>query len=205
MNGGQPQALPQLYLGQGEVVWQPVRLPREEENLPELALGLRTIETFDAEPPRANEVHVQDFREVRLESLEIELDAEAPLDSSAVDSALASVTAEPTPAPPRGPIVAPPREPVPPRTPAPPPREARHAPLPDAPPQPVPTPVREPAIDPVPTAVGESALGVEPAAVGEPALDPESSSSRGAPGRPVEGNRSAFETWVRRLGSWEHR
>ena len=37
-----------VIVGQGSLAWQPVRLPREEEHLSELALGLRTIERYDA-------------------------------------------------------------------------------------------------------------------------------------------------------------
>jgi hypothetical protein len=36
---------------QGELNWQPVRLPREEEHLGELSLGLKTIDAFDAPVP----------------------------------------------------------------------------------------------------------------------------------------------------------
>jgi tetratricopeptide (TPR) repeat protein len=38
---------PEIVIGQGDVTWEPVRLPREEEHLAELSLGLRTIGTFD--------------------------------------------------------------------------------------------------------------------------------------------------------------
>jgi tetratricopeptide (TPR) repeat protein len=35
----------EVIVGQGDLAWQPVRLTREEDYLPELALGLRTLET----------------------------------------------------------------------------------------------------------------------------------------------------------------
>ena len=38
---------PDVVVEQGESSWQPVALPREEEHLREIALGLHTIETFD--------------------------------------------------------------------------------------------------------------------------------------------------------------
>jgi tetratricopeptide (TPR) repeat protein len=61
---------PDVVIGQGEVTWQPVRLPREEEHLSELSLGLRTIEAFDAESPQPSATNVQDFRELAIEALE---------------------------------------------------------------------------------------------------------------------------------------
>jgi len=42
-----------VIVGQGAMHWQPVRLPREEEHLSELALGLRTLERFDASQTEA--------------------------------------------------------------------------------------------------------------------------------------------------------
>ena len=51
MSGEFPEARPpDVIVGQGELNWQPVRLPREEEHLPELGLGLRTIEGFESRP-----------------------------------------------------------------------------------------------------------------------------------------------------------
>jgi hypothetical protein len=48
-SGEYPEIRPaDVIVGQGSLSWQPVRLPREEEHLSELALGLRTIERFDA-------------------------------------------------------------------------------------------------------------------------------------------------------------
>lgn len=38
---------PDIIVDTRDVVWQPVRLPREEEHLSALGLGLRTIESFD--------------------------------------------------------------------------------------------------------------------------------------------------------------
>jgi tetratricopeptide (TPR) repeat protein len=163
---------PDLVLGQGEVVWQPVRLPREEEHLPELALGLRTIETFDAEAPRASGPSVQDFREVVLDSLEIELDAESPREERAVGPGMAPVSAAPAPAA---------SAPAPPVAP---PAPALASLLVGSPEKAASDPVR----DPGPSEIGAPA-GAEPPGEGA--------------GRIVQGNRSAFETWIRRLGSWE--
>jgi tetratricopeptide (TPR) repeat protein len=61
---------PDVVIGQGELTWQPVPLPREEEHLSELSLGLRTIEAFDAEAPKESASNVQDFREMSIEALE---------------------------------------------------------------------------------------------------------------------------------------
>jgi len=50
-SGEFPEARPpDVIVGQGELAWHPVGLPREEEHLPELGLGLRTIESFDVAP-----------------------------------------------------------------------------------------------------------------------------------------------------------
>ncbi|MGH7682408.1 MAG: tetratricopeptide repeat protein [Candidatus Eiseniibacteriota bacterium] len=68
-SGEFPEVRPaDVVVGQGELSWQPVRLPREEEHLPELGLGLRTIEQFDPPPPPIPyTAKVQDFQEVKLE------------------------------------------------------------------------------------------------------------------------------------------
>lgn len=63
---------PDVVIGQGELNWQPVRLPREEEHLSELSLGLRTIESFDADAPRESGSNVQEFRELTIDALEPE-------------------------------------------------------------------------------------------------------------------------------------
>ena len=48
-SGEYPEARPaDIIVDQGELNWQPVRLPREEEHLGELSLGLKTIDTFEA-------------------------------------------------------------------------------------------------------------------------------------------------------------
>ncbi|HEU4333597.1 MAG TPA: hypothetical protein VFT32_03805 [Candidatus Eisenbacteria bacterium] len=45
-SGDYPEVRPaEVIVGQGDLAWQPVRLTREEDYLPELALGLRTFET----------------------------------------------------------------------------------------------------------------------------------------------------------------
>ena len=47
-SGEYPEARsPEIVIGQGEVAWEPVRPPREEEHLPELSLGLRMIGSFE--------------------------------------------------------------------------------------------------------------------------------------------------------------
>jgi len=78
---------PDLVVAQGDVTWQPVLPPREEEYLPEISLGLPTFETFDAiEPsqtidddaPKPQTVNVQDFQELPLERLEVERAEPAP-------------------------------------------------------------------------------------------------------------------------------
>lgn len=45
-SGDYPEVRPaEVIVGQGDLAWQPVRLTREEDYLPELALGLRTLES----------------------------------------------------------------------------------------------------------------------------------------------------------------
>ena len=47
-SGEYPEARPaDIIVDQGELAWHPVRLPREEEHLGELSLGLKTIDSFD--------------------------------------------------------------------------------------------------------------------------------------------------------------
>ena len=47
-SGEYPEARPaDIIVDQGELAWHPVRLPREEEHLGELSLGLKTIDAFD--------------------------------------------------------------------------------------------------------------------------------------------------------------
>jgi len=58
---------PDLVVAQGELTWQPVQPPREEEYLGEISLGLHTIESFDADVPKPSEAKVQDFQEMTLE------------------------------------------------------------------------------------------------------------------------------------------
>jgi len=58
---------PDLVVAQGELTWQPVQPPREEEYLGEISLGLHTIESFDAEAPKPYMAKVQDFQEMALE------------------------------------------------------------------------------------------------------------------------------------------
>lgn len=60
----------EVVVGQGDLGWRPVRLPREEENLSDLALGLRTIEDFPATPPDPEAAKGRSFRELSLDELE---------------------------------------------------------------------------------------------------------------------------------------
>src|SRR5688500_16377550 len=49
-SGEYPEARPaDVIVGQGALTWQPIRVLREEEHLPELALGLRNIDSFAAQ------------------------------------------------------------------------------------------------------------------------------------------------------------
>ena len=61
---------PDIIVDSGDVAWQPVRLPREEEHLSTLGLGLRTIETFDILPPSGRSPDLMDFRDLSVDELE---------------------------------------------------------------------------------------------------------------------------------------
>jgi tetratricopeptide (TPR) repeat protein len=53
-SGEYPEARPaDVIVGQGGLTWQPIRPLREEEHLPELALGLRNIDSFGAQSTAA--------------------------------------------------------------------------------------------------------------------------------------------------------
>ena len=70
---------PDLVVAQGDMTWQPVQPPREEEYLPEISLGLQTFESFDVEAPKPYEAKVQDFQEMAFDRLDVEHTApEAP-------------------------------------------------------------------------------------------------------------------------------
>ena len=135
-SGEYPEARPpDVIVGQGELAWHPVGLPREEEHLPELGLGLRTIESFDVADPIS------------------------PASSR------------------------------PPATPS------------------------RPAVAPVPVSTSALPAGPAPAPVEPAPLATSSESSARAeasgpvpvkPGPIVEGNKSAFEDWLRQLGGSKH-
>src|SRR5437867_268202 len=96
---------PDLVVAQGDMTWQPVRLPREEEHLAELSLGLHTIESFDAAAPKAYTVKVQDFREVSIEGLEVEHAVPAePRDAAPTPVTEVPAVVEATPTPTEAPI-----------------------------------------------------------------------------------------------------
>ncbi len=126
-----------VIVGQGELSWQPIRLPREEEHLPELGLGLRTIERFDPPPPPVPyAAKVQDFQDVPLER------------------AARSAPQETAPSPPR-------------------------------------------SAEPEAAASG-TASHAEAEVPGADVETPDAPAPKQGP--LVEGNRSAFEQWVRRMG-----
>ncbi len=111
-SGEFPEARPaDVIVGQGDLSWQPVRLPREEEHLPELALGLRTIETFDPGPaPAPYTASVQDFQELPIERLGREAAATAaPAATAPAAAPVADIPSviEPAPAPPADAVLAP--------------------------------------------------------------------------------------------------
>ncbi len=89
---------PDLVVAQGEMTWQPVQPPREEEYLQEISLGLHTIESFDVEAPKAYDVKVQDFQEMNFEALEVE-DRGAQVEPAPLPAPVAPEDSEPVVAP----------------------------------------------------------------------------------------------------------
>jgi len=152
-----------IIVGQGAMNWQPVRLPREEEHLSELALGLRTLERFDAsqaEPPIAPRPYA-----VPAADLDLSVERMAPEETRAPfaeDVALSDIatSASSDVDTDRGQVT---HEPV-------------HA---------------EAHVAAGPSGLGEIAESHPPMEVPR------------APGQVVEGNKSAFETWIRQLGGKE--
>jgi len=63
---------PDLVVAQGDMSWQPVQPPREEEYLGEISLGLQNFESFDVEAPKPYQAKVQDFQEMAFDKLEVE-------------------------------------------------------------------------------------------------------------------------------------
>ena len=163
-SGEFPEARPaDVIVGQGDLSWQPVRLPREEEHLPELALGLRTIETFDPGPaPAPYTASVQDFQELPIERLGREAAAAAPAPPLAAAAAAAAAAA---------------------------PAAAPVADIPG---------VMEPAPSPPADGVLAGMAPAEEAPAVERPAPPPVSPPKSIP--MVEGNRSAFQEWLGRLG-----
>jgi tetratricopeptide (TPR) repeat protein len=194
---------PDVLVGQGDLGWQPVRLPREEDHLKDLALGLRVIEDFEPGGVPASRSRDPHFRELSLEDLE-RATSNAPKEKSSDDlersdlptaGPVADVETRPTPAAPASfaPSSPPVASPVP--SMAPPPRAPEPV-VPPAPPEPErPADAIAPIATPVKPVPREPAQK-EPAAedVAPPPIEP-------TPQRHgLTGNRSAFETWVRKLG-----
>jgi tetratricopeptide (TPR) repeat protein len=82
-----------VVVGQGDLGWHPVRLPREEDHLADLGMGLRMIDTFDAPAPRPTAERRKDsgFREFSLD----DLDRKKPAAPPAVPAASSTGAAAP--------------------------------------------------------------------------------------------------------------
>jgi tetratricopeptide (TPR) repeat protein len=182
-SGEYPEIRPaDVIVGQGSLSWQPVRLPREEEHLSELALGLRTIERFDASRseeiarPRSYEgapdegVHLSVERNAPVEEFppearDVATRAMAARDPSARDEATSDFEAgEMASVHPAGLDEAP--------------RESTLVPA-------------EAMARPKPEALGDVVEHHPPVEIAR------------APGKVVEVNKSAFETWLRQLSGKE--
>ena len=100
---------PDLVVAQGEMTWQPVQPPREEEYLGEISLGLHNIESFDHDAPKPYEAKVQDFQEMSFDRLDVEPSAPAaeprpePEGEVSLPPPVAAVASEPAAALPAAP------------------------------------------------------------------------------------------------------
>ena len=172
-SGEFPEVRPaDVIVGQGDLSWQPVRLPREEEHLPELALGLRNIETFDpAPPPAPYTAQVQDFQELPIERLErLERQAAAAPAPAGVTEPAAAPASAAAPAPPAAPV-----------------EDSTRT-----------EPATASSTDPAASSQPAAAQGDPSSQVSESPASPPAPQPKAGP--IVEGNRSAFQEWLGRLG-----
>ena len=154
-----------LIVGQGAMSWQPVRLPREEEHLSELALGLRTIERFDASqtmPPAPRPYAAPDA------------DFDLPVERIAREEARAAIE----------------------------PRDLRGTISDDLAPSDIAADAHTDESSPEPVHA-EARVAAGPSGLGEIVESQPPVEVPRAPGKVVEGNKNAFETWIRQLGGKE--
>jgi tetratricopeptide (TPR) repeat protein len=155
-SGEYPEIRPaDVIVGQGSLSWQPVRLPREEEHLSELALGLRTIERFDA-PLTERVAGPRSYEAASNEGVDLSVERNAP----PVEESIPGMPPDPP------------------------------APLDEAP--------RESTLVPA-----EAMARPKPAALGDVVEHHPPVEIARAPGKVVEVNKSAFETWLRQLSGKE--
>ncbi|HEV8128858.1 MAG TPA: tetratricopeptide repeat protein [Candidatus Eisenbacteria bacterium] len=197
---------PDVVVGQGDLGWQPVRLPREEDHLKDLALGLRMIEDFEPGGVPAARSRDPHFRELSLDDLEratLGVPREKPIDDLERSELPAASTGSETETEPglhqtaKAPLTGaphafPPKAPTSPTPPASIPSAAASAAAP-----------APSAAAPAPSAPAPSAAALESAPPNPDVRDvvPPAPSDQPAPQRAnLGGNRSAFENWVRKLG-----
>ncbi|HET9940721.1 MAG TPA: tetratricopeptide repeat protein [Candidatus Eisenbacteria bacterium] len=171
-SGEYPEIRPaDVIVGQGAMSWQPVRLPREEEHLSELALGLRTIERFDAS---------QTERTAPRPYTAPEGDFDLPVERNAPEEARAAIEPRDLTAP-----------------------IAEHLALSDmAADAASESDADELSPEPAP-AHAEAHVAAGPSGLGEIVESQPPIEVPRAPGKVVEGNKNAFETWIRQLGGKE--
>ena len=159
-SGEYPEIRPaDVIVGQGSLSWQPVRLPREEEHLSELALGLRTIDRFDAS--RAEQVAgPRSYEAPSDEGVDLSVERNAPVEEFPRDIEAGDMT------------------------------PAHPAPLDEVP--------SESTLVPA-----EAMARRKPAALGDVVEHHPPVEIARAPGKVVEVNKSAFETWLRQLSGKE--
>ncbi len=186
ISGDYPEARgPEIVIGQGEVTWQPVQLPREEEHLMELSLGLRTIEVFDADAPRPSGPTVQDFRDVALDPGDAEPSSAG---DPAPDLAPGGFSRPEAGQSPEGACSPKPEGEL---------ARLRPAHAPSAMPGPGAT-APETAASPGPDSASAQSIAARASAARQRAEAERARKER--PGEAVDGNRSAFHDWLRRLG-----
>jgi len=207
---------PEVVVGQGDLSWQPIRLAREENHLSELGLGLRTLESNEAEALRPSPPPIEAIRSVDVAEPETPILSPDDLDVGASFPSPPPVVEAPPPAPrsiPSGDSF----------------QESLSGidveefqesalerldtalrpvealPLGEIEPPPPPPPPAQPAereaAPPPRSAIWEEASAGEPAskeAPAPPASSPAVPREEGTIG--VKGNRAAFETWLRELG-----
>jgi len=167
-----------VIVGQGSLAWQPVRLPREEEHLSELALGLRTMERYDASRV---EPGTRAYEPSSHEGIDLSVERSAPVEESRPDTAARDFAMRDMAT----------RD-----------LDTRDQPTGDLAAGDT-TPAHSAPLDESPLVPAEAMARSQPAALGDVVEHHPPVEIPRAPGKVVEVNKSAFETWLRQLSGKE--